>query len=60
MSCDIDIDLDIPDGPSGPSIPGFGPLFSFKLPEIRTSSEASLKIYLIYLINFKRLFHQEL
>lgn len=56
MPCNTDIDLDIPDGPSGPSIPGFGPLFSFKLPEIRTSSEASQRTYWIYLISYRCLY----
>jgi hypothetical protein len=29
-----DVSIDVPDGPGGPAIPGFGPPFSPKLPNI--------------------------
>ena len=30
----LDVSFDIPDGPSGPAIPGFGIPFALNLPEI--------------------------
>lgn len=39
MPCSTDISFDIPDGPSGPSIPGFGTPYSLKLPNINPFPE---------------------
>ena len=34
MPCNIDLSIDLPSGPSGPAIPGFGNPFAIKLPNL--------------------------